>query len=330
MENLVLYWQQALAAYASIMEHYPFVHTTLALLAVVLPLAALLAFPGLALMAITGQLLAIKRKRSFYDKGAKQLALLATLLGWLLSTGGAVWLLCRYTPQTIPLDAIPLQVMVHCLAWLLITLGAFFASLHYSLWKGLKQYPRMHQFIGLFALVSAYLGAYTLMASLVLQSQLDAGLVVENIQQALVPAENSPLWNAVYYLPVLVAAMAGGLGSLWFVVRRKRDDFGRDHYNTVVPWAACWARNAWLCLWLILLFFTGWEVITAAQEHDILPQQELLNHALRLALWLIPLLLWCIVTRSATPLRHKFTLLLAQILVMGFLIPFSTGLSWGY
>lgn len=330
MESVILYWQQALAWYAGFIGQYPFVQNGLDMLGVVLPLAALLAFPGLVLMAVTGQLLAVRRKRSFYDKGAKQLALLATLLGWMLTIGGAAWLLYHYAPQHIAFDAVPLQAMTHCVAWLLLAAGAFFASLHYALWKGLKNSPRLHQFIGLFALLSAYLGAYALMASLVLQSQLDAGIVIENLQQALVPAENSPLWSAVYYLPVLVVAMGGGLGSLWFVARRTRDDFGRDHYNTVVPWAACWARNAWLCLWFILLFFTGLEVITSAQEHDILPQQELINHALRLILWLIPMLLWCIVTRSATPLRHKCTLLLAQLLAMGFLVPFSLGLSWGY
>ena len=46
--------------------------------------------------------------------------------------------------------------------------------------------------------------------------------------------------------------------------------------------------------------------------------------------WLVPLILWTIVARSAAPMRHKFTLLVALIMAVAFMLPYysqATGLS---
>ena len=43
-------------------------------------------------MSATARILSITRRRSSYDKCARQLAVLGLILGWLLLIGGRIWL----------------------------------------------------------------------------------------------------------------------------------------------------------------------------------------------------------------------------------------------
>lgn len=325
--EVTTFWHSLLAQFSQLTTQYPGVQTGLDFMAVILPLTLLLALPGLCVMALLGEVLAVRRQRSSYDKAGRQLAMLGAVLGWLLTLGGAALL---YRQQNVT-DIYPLCALGQLWSWLLVASGTLLVSLHFTLWRTLRAWPRLHRLLGLLAAIAAYLGAYLLLAVLVAQGQMDAGNPhIETLRELLIPNDDSLLWNAVYYLPALTIAMAGGLAPLWMLLRRKRDDYGRDHYNAMLPWAAAWARNAWLCLWIILLGCTAWAVLSEANEAITMPAQDIINHGIRLLLWLIPLLLWNIVARSAVPARHKFTLLLSQLLAMGFLVPFYMGLTWGY
>lgn len=142
----------------------------------------------------------------------------------------------------------------------------------------------------------------------------------------MVPREDAALWNALAYLPPLALAMSGGLGALWLVIRRNRDDYGRDHYMQMLPWCASWARNSWLVLWMLLAGFTGLNLWHVHLAEGRLYGRELIHGAVFLLLWIIPALLWTVVTRSLSPLRHKLTLLLAMVLAMFFVMAVYMGL----
>ena len=46
-----------------------------------------------------------------------------------------------------------------------------------------------------------------------------------------------------------------------------------------------------------------------------------------LLLWLVPALLWTWVARSATPMRHKLTLLTAVVLAVAVMLPFYLNMT---
>lgn len=298
--------------------------TIIDLLAFMLPLTALCALAALPFIAVVAQVQAQARQRSFYDKCARQLAALACIMGWLCTLGGA-WLAWTRLESAAHY---PVIIQGHMLWWLCLTLASLLVSLYFILWKTLRNFPLLHQCI---ALLGGCLGSIALYATLALMDMealvdqgLPAPLIAWNI---FVPQEQSPLWNIVFFLPALAVGLGAGMGTLWLLLRRHRDDYGRDHYNTMVPWCARWARNAWALLWVILLVFTLLDsYATWLDAGTAFNPQLYIIEALHVLLWCVPFLLWTIVVRSANPLRHKLTLLLAQLIAMGFTVPLGLSL----
>ena len=131
-----------------------------------------------------------------------------------------------------------------------------------------------------------------------------------------------PLATPISYSLLLLLALPAAFGAFWLVLRRKYDDYGRDHYNVTLPWCAAWARNAWLALWLLMLAFNGLNVYDRWQN-GVFTSYDALLQSIPLLLWLIPPLLWAVVSSSKTPLRHKFSLALALLLSIAYLLPFT-------
>jgi hypothetical protein len=135
------------------------------------------------------------------------------------------------------------------------------------------------------------------------------------------PGNNMPFWNALWYTPALIVAFAAGTGSLWLLACRRRDDFGRDHYNMMIAWCARLSRNAWSLLWALLLVFSIFQLrLSSGIPDDIWP--GIVTEAVYLLYWAIPALLWAFVGRNAVPLRHGMTLLAALCLAGTFLVPY--------
>jgi hypothetical protein len=134
-------------------------------------------------------------------------------------------------------------------------------------------------------------------------------------------------WVAVSYAPFAALALAGGYGALWLLLRRVADNYGRDHYNLVIPWCALWARNGWLLLWLFVTGRMGWRVF---QLHEAaggrLDWIQFVPNAVGLAAFLLPGLWWLGLSRSATPLRAKIATPLAPLWATGCLLLLDLGL----
>lgn len=301
---------------------------------VVLTAVALLALAGLPVMAIAGENMARICQRSSYDKCGRQLACLATLLGWLLTLAGAAVFWLRFGPSgvmAIADIAAPTPSLAHAqgamLVWLTLLCGTFFASLHFALWRSLRAWPLLHQCMGLLAVLLCYVGLYGIMALVAADTATALGdSLPDSLAGIFLPEEESTLWNSLAYLPPLTLSMAGAVGALWLLLRRHRDDYGRDHYMQMVPWCAVWARNSWIVLWVLLAAFTALNLWYAQMDSGVLSYRELLDAGLYLLLWIIPALLWTIVCRSSSPLRHKLTLLLTLVLSMFFVAAVYLGL----
>ena len=123
---------------------YPLLRTSLDIVSVVVPLSVLLAFAGMGFMSATARILSITRRRSSYDKCARQLAVLGLILGWLLLIGGRIWLFFTqdgYTPDSLPSFLVEMS-------WMLLGIAVLISSLYYALWKALKNMPVLHVTLG--------------------------------------------------------------------------------------------------------------------------------------------------------------------------------------
>lgn len=296
----------------------PLLQTSLDVLGVVIPLAMLLAFAGMGFMSATARILSYTRGRSSYGKCARQLAALGLILGWLLLIGGRIWLFFTqesYTPDSLP------SFMVE-MTWILLGIGVLISSLYYALWKPLATMPVLHVTLGILSGVQGSAAVVAALASarfLTALAQPDA--VSMTLGDLFLPEWGSPFWSALCYTPPLILAMPAAFGALWLPLRRAYDDFGRDHYNTMIPWCAAWARNAWGLFWLLLLVSSGMQIAHHWQA-GVFTMQDAIIQTSRLLLWLIPALLWTLVCRSAIALRHKLTLLAALVITITFMLPY--------
>ena len=78
----------------------PLLQTGLDMGSIIVPFALLYAYFGLTFIAICGEIIALRRKRSAYNKCARQLACLSMLLGWLMLLGGVCGSSWRWTVST--------------------------------------------------------------------------------------------------------------------------------------------------------------------------------------------------------------------------------------
>lgn len=297
---------------------YPFLQTGIDALCVTLPLAALLAFAGLGFVSATARIFSITRKRSSYDKCARQLAMLAMVLGWTLLIAGRVWLFfvqSAYTPDSLP------DFMVE-LSWILLGLAVLISSLYFALWKFLVKAPILHIVMGFVSGMQACIAvAVTLGAARMLSAYTRPDASSITLGDIFFPGWLSPFWCALYWTLPLALAMAGASGAMWLVLRRKREDFGRDHYNTMIPWCAAWARNAWTIFWLIFLGASVAEIQQNWQSGAFTGNNVALE-SVKVLIWLVPLALWTVVARSAAPMRHRLSLLAALLLAVAFMLPY--------
>jgi hypothetical protein len=309
---------------------WPALWTVMEMFCVLIPLAALLVYSGIGFVSTLAGILGQVRKRASFDKCAYQLALLGFVLGWLLLIGSRVWLFLARMDSGKPA---PYAWMAET-CWFLLAGSVLLASLYYALWKHMSKYPATAVVLGMSSGLAA---CVALVATLTTMRCHALGLQVSPAGKSLtetvalflkifvIPENSMIFWKALCYTPALVAAFSAGFGALWLFACRRRDDFGRDHYNAMIAWCARLSRNAWGLLWALLL--------VSGVFHLPLPVFSVLSGgpdvwldiaatAAHLLYWAIPALLWTFVSRSPVPLRHGLTLLAALCLAGTFLVPY--------
>lgn len=304
-------WQQILAA-------YPALQTVWDILIIVLPLAAILGYSGLLFLASTAKILACSRKRSSFDKCSRQLAFLALILGWILLVGSRIWLY-QEQPGRDPegVENFFLEV-----SWLLFSIGVFLSSIFYTLWKVLRKLPVLHATVGM---ISAVLNCFALFVIIFTIRICATGTASEysglSLPSLLPTSWNDPIYSTLCYTLPLLLAMPGAWGACWLLLRRNKDDFGRDYYNGMVSWCCGWARNGWTCLWLLLVTAVGLQIWQLMQEPIFNAEDALLANA-GVLLWLLPALLWTAVRRGRPPLRRSYMLGVALLIACLFMLPY--------
>ncbi len=298
------------------LSEYPRIQEYLKTLATLLPLLGMFAFAGIGFLGTAGRILAKKRRRTSYDKGARQIVFLGLFLGWILVIGVRLWLF--YMQRQNDLENIP--PLFTEMVWILLVASVLTLSLYYAVWKRLSNYMVLHTFLGI---LSSTLGLAATLATLSLAKYATLVNSAESIPELemLMPSWTSCFWPLSIAAIPLCLTMPAACGAIWLLLIRNHEDFGRDHYNTMLLWCASWARTAWCFVWLLFCLAEG-ELLWPMASANGLEKMTALIHSGLLVLWLTPAIIWTIIRHSAFPLRHKMTFLAAFLIAAAFLVPY--------
>lgn len=275
-------------------------------------LALALAAAGMPLVSASGGFFKTKRIRIFLDKFGQQTTTFA-LLG-----GGYVFLLvaalCAVLPFLFP-DAAALFF-----AWPLpvIPLAGFFllgAALflaYRGLWQRMKNNKAAHSLIGIASGLAFFAALYALVSGFRLLS-LHAPLPLD-AWDFFVPPPNAFFWPILLQTLSLGLCLAGGLGGMYLVARRNKDDFGRDYYGFTLKLAARIALfPGILNLATLGHIYNGlWPFASVHAASGMLFSAMTAS----LALWAAALALWALASFGSYTLRLKWALVAAAAAAM--------------
>ncbi len=298
-------------------QNWPYLQIIIDFLAIIVPLATLLAYTGLFFISALARIIGVSRKRSSYEKCSHQLAFLALCLGWILLCGARIWL--YLSGENLPENSIASYMTE--MSWLLFSMGVLLGTIYYFLWKILKNMPVLHVTLGMLASIQNCVA----LAAIIFTIRI-SNIVFPYEQFYKLPSlfpkdwESSIITIASYTLP-LVFGLAASYGLCWIALRRKSDDFGRDYYNTMLRWCAAWAKNSWIIFIILLLTGTGLKI----WDNYITDSLNIYNLILDISYILvsaITAIFWIIIQKSALPVRHIWLIYLAFPISIFFSLPY--------
>lgn len=298
----------------------------------------LLAAAALPFMSLAAFASAMRTKRGLYDRCARQLGRLARILPALLAGclilayvgAHAGWPpLADWFWQT----ALRVDAVIACVGALIA--AAVLWGVCAGAWQRLRAHPAALWLIGLAGgLCAAFVPALCLMIVCLPTAGIDLA-AFSGWRDPLLPARLAEVGSGsvfLYSLALLVllgAAAGGGIALIWLILRRARDDYGRDYYAFAARWCGKWAAaGGWFSLaalasilWVVTegAFFSALGVHGLHELHGG-PHAPALIAAGLLA---VASVLWTAVARSAAPMRHKPGMVLA-------LLCFLAGLAAGF
>lgn len=269
-------------------------------------------------LAVTSELLSALKRRGFYAKAGQQTAQMNVLFGAMalaLFAAGAVYAI-RLEPALLDIPYfLPLCITGGCAA-----ASFLFCILYATLRPAKGNSGPVHILTGLLAgclaAASLYL-ATGLVRRVVHTPQVTDNTLSLHIQ--LLDFFSIPLdslfWPLLAEAVPLGFAFAAAFATLWLLIMRERQDFGRDYYAFALSYCAKWAMLATLLAIALgaFAFFRGREIMLPELSH--LP--SLLLDALSVILPLFSCLFWLFISRSDYPMRRKVSVVLALLFLMG-------------
>ncbi|GAU09736.1 hypothetical protein [Desulfoplanes formicivorans] len=270
-------------------------------------------FWGCPFIALVCEMAGRMTKRIFLDKLAQQMARLGVLIHtgiWLgCVAGGAV--LWHTHPESLALTNPLARFLLSTLGLGLVGTGLLIA--YFTTWKQLKKDKKpIHIIMGLvgFVLIKPLFWVPALMVR---------NLFVTTSGQILpaIPPAHSLFWPIGVQWAFMAITLTAVLGSLYLLIRRYRDDFGRDYYKFALPVCAKWAlfpvvADLATCAWIAAL------VAPAIQTPDMTSLWAAL--ALRELSLIVCIIIWVVIMKTATPLRFKGMILASGLFAWTFLV----------
>ncbi len=259
---------------------------------------------GVPALAILSEIAGIVRQKVFMDKFARQAARLGLLFIFsvLLGVAGA-W-------------AISIGYLENSGVWIkydkfwdfslyLCVIGLVLHGLYYFLWDKLRRIKAFHLFLGALGAV-----AMILFLALMFWAVYRELMILPEI----FPQPDSIFLPMLAQTFLLIVSASAVLTMLYLLLRRNRDDFGRDYYRFALSFAARWALffaviSPVTCVWLFLVMDKGFDMTYTALPGGIFA----------LSLIVLALVLWRLI-RSSQPMRNKAAISLCPLLIWVILV----------
>jgi len=286
--------------------------------AVVTPLALQviieLAAYGAFALAMGSEIAGMASGKVLPDKLGKQVGLLGVwLLLYTLLTAGAVTLFLFYRHPDLMQPWIQNPTLGAPLAGLLVWTSGFCLAYRWT-WSSLGKARGPHLALGALGVLGALATLGFSLGGKMMAMQLPHGhLGPITLADILASAARPGYWAMLAHYALLAPACAGALALPWLVLRRNRDDWGRDYYAYATRACSRWA--AWCILGSVAgfgaLVWLTWPVMSQSPYS----QPFLLLAGAGAVLALLACLCWMLIARSAAPMRHKPAMFLALLLL---------------
>ncbi|BDQ35619.1 hypothetical protein [Pseudodesulfovibrio portus] len=253
---------------------------------------------GSPAVAVLGELSAKTNKKVFFDKYGQQTGSLGLILLAFLVVIYGVGIgisLYRY-PRLIEQSLNPASPFFT--GAVLLAVFAVAALIYFLTWKSMRQAKAPHIILGLIAALSA-IGAVAVVTPAKLFFNLSQG---SPSQEALATASAMALPLSAMY-GVLVLAAAASLSLAYLVIRRNKDDFGRDYYSFAMKLAARWSMLPMIGF----MACQGWLYARLPENIQLIILGTPLAYVWAgvVILGAVNVGLWILIARNESPLRMK-------------------------
>ncbi|QJT08476.1 hypothetical protein [Oceanidesulfovibrio marinus] len=306
---------------ANLLQYALYLRTILLSLMGLVLLAAL----GGPFIALVSEIAGRAQKKVFHDKFGKQMATMSvvfSLCALPFCLGGWAVLAFRHPAYVLEGVLSPLlgQASIFVLGVLAV---ALLLMLQYqTTWARLKDIKVFHITLGVLAVIVSIAGVYMLLALKRVMIQYPEAFAVDPSLQSFVSVARSiPLASTFwpFFAAVVLAApaAAGGLGLLWLLMRRNKEDYGRDYYAYAFKRSAKFA----LAFGVLAACAVAWHAVWLAPRISELGlasidlmKPEWMGLAVSILAMFTACILWGVIAASKTPLRQKPTAWLAAML----------------
>ncbi|CAK7010892.1 MAG: hypothetical protein DELT_02079 [Desulfovibrio sp.] len=269
------------------------------------------------MIAVFSEKLSVSRKRGFYAKAGQQTAQMSLFFGILaaaLLTTCAAWLIAD-EPALLEFPYfLPVSVTGSAIGVTIVMLGLYVCMRPE---KGPS--TAFHTAVGFMAalcsLASLFLCTSMVRRLLHTTPEIDAQLpVLEQLIQFFTIPMDSLFWPLLLEAVPLGFAFAGAFASVWLIIMRGKQDYGRDYYAFALPYCSRWA------LFATLLAIPAGAYVLLRGETIMLPElshlPSLLLDGLSLILPLLACGLWLSVIQSEHPMRRKISIFAAWLFLL--------------
>lgn len=257
---------------------------------------------GSPAVAVLGEMAAKTKKRVFFDKYGQQTASMGMVLLILLLIieAGAIGLIYTKYPNLVQQYLDPASPFMNSI---MVALGAsavfIILGFAYMLtWKAMKKAKGLHMALGLFASTAALT-----MVAIAVPIKLLIGLPHEAVQAQLALGFKSMVVPMATMYSIFLVVAAAGLSCAYLVMRRNKDDFGRDYYNFTLKLAARWSVTPMIAF----LACQGWLFVVLPDNFKALVMETPLGivWCIGIVLGLVCTVIWALIARNESPLRMK-------------------------
>lgn len=253
---------------------------------------------GSPVVALLGEIAAKTKNKVFYDKYGQQTASmgLVLLVLFLVIDAGAIGVAYVKFPQIIRRFIAPDSPLMG--AFIAMAVFIVLGLVYFLTWKKLRSSKGIHMLMGTGAAVASVTAI-----AIAVPAKLMIGLPADTTSnQATLGLQSMMLPMALMYA-IFIVAVAAGLSCAYLVLRRNKDDFGRDYYNFSLKLAARWAFFPMVGF----LACQGWlfAVLPENFKTMVLGTSLGIVWAVAVGLGTLCVIIWLLIARSKTPLQLK-------------------------